>query len=151
MTATDGTVRVEISKVPHFYYSNVGFTVIGTATVELCLLDIKGVTHLHCMLENDSASGAANRLDWGAIAYLDDADAPDADSAKTIIAADTAIATNAVGEFILGVNAHTVTTDQYAAPVIKDVLPAARLQINVDAQGAVDTITANLWINGVMQ
>lgn len=150
MGVTDGTIHKYISKVPSFYWDNVGFVVTGTSTVQLCLLDIRGVTHLHCLIENVSADGAANRLDWGVIAYLDIGSTPDAQSAKTVIAADTAIATTAVDEFIIGVNMMDTTNETPVDPNIHEILPAAQLQVNVDAQGA-DNITANIWMVGVMQ
>lgn len=150
MGLTQGTVKKYISKVPSFYYDNVGFVITGTTTKELCLLDIRGVTHLHGIMENVSADGAANRLDWGVIAYLDIGTTPDAQSAKTIIPADTAIATTAVDEFIIGVNMMDTTNETPVDPNIHEVLPAAQLKVNVDAEGT-DNITANFWLVGVMQ
>jgi hypothetical protein len=148
MVLTQGTVTTRNVNLPSLYYSNLAFTVSTTATTQLCLLNIRGLNYIHCLIENVSASGAANRLDWGAIAYLDEAESPDAIAGKAVIAADTAIATTATGEFIIGSHLHSVTGPiDPIAPSIMEILPAAQLQINVDAEGA-DVITCNIWIVG---
>ena len=143
----DGTITEKGHKVPSFVYGNVGFTVTDTTTAEWRLFDIKGLNYIHCIIENVSASGAANRLDWGVIAYLHDADSPSANSGKAVIAADTAVATTATAEFILAANAMDTTNETPVAPTIHEILPAARLQINLDAEGT-DVITCNFWIVG---
>ena len=129
-----------------------GFTVLDTATATLVMLDIKGLNYIHCIIENVSAApGVADELHWGAIAYLHDSDTPSAKSGIEIISADTIIATTAIGEFILGSNLVSVTGPiNPLAPAIMEVLPAARLGIYLDAEGASDTITGNVWIQGNM-
>ena len=146
-TFTAGTITEKAHKVPSFVYGEVGFTVTDTTTQEWKLFDIKGLNWIHCLIENVSADGAANRLDWGVIAYLHDSTSPSANSGKDVIAADTAIATTATAEFILAANAMDTTNETPVAPTIHEILPAARLQINLDAEGT-DIITANFWIVG---
>jgi hypothetical protein len=144
---TKGTVIHQRQKVPHFAYSDLAFTVVNTGTMQYALFDIKGLNYIHCIIENVSASGAANRLDWGVNVYLHDHATPDDGSKKVVIAADTAIATTATAEFILAVNAMDTTNETPVAPTIHEILPAARLEINLDAEGA-DTITCNIYIVG---
>lgn len=147
-TFVDGTLITKGHKVPSIVYSNMGFTVTDTTTAQFLLLDIKGINYLHCLIENVSADGAANRLDWGAIAFLHDNATPSANSGKAVIAANTAVATTATAEFILGSNLHSVTGPiDPIAPSIMEILPMARLQINLDAEGT-DVITCNMWIVG---
>lgn len=143
----NGTLIRQFHKVPSFNYSNVGFTVTDTTTATLVLLDIKGLNYIHCLIENVSADGAANELHWGVIAYLHDNDIPSANSALEIIAADTVIATTALGQFILAVNAMDTTNETPLAPTIHEILPAARLGIYLDAEGT-DIVTANIWMQG---
>lgn len=146
-TFTAGTITQKAHKVPSLVYAEVGATVTDTTTQQWKLFDIKGLNYIHCIIENVSADGAANRLDWGAIAYLHDADTPSANSGKAVIAADTAVATTATAEFILAANAMDTTNETPVAPTIHEILPAARLQINLDAEGT-DVITFNCWIVG---
>jgi hypothetical protein len=144
---TAGTLTEKAHKVPSFVYGEVGFTVTDTTTQQWKLFDIKGLNYIHVLIENVSASGAANRLDWGAIAFLHDSDTPSANSGKAVIAADTAVATTATAEFILAANAMDTTGETPVAPTIHEILPAARLQINLDAEGT-DIITGNFWMVG---
>jgi hypothetical protein len=144
---TAGTILEKAHKVPSFKYSEMAFTVTDTTTQQWKLFDIKGLNYIHCIIENVSASGAANRLDWGVIAYLHDSDTPSTNSGKAVIAAGTAIATTATAEFILAANALDYTNEHPVAPTILEILPAARLQINLDAEGT-DVITANFWTVG---
>ena len=143
-------INADLLKIPSLNWSSMGFTVLDTTDATLVILDIKGLNYIHCIIENVSAApGAEDELDWGAIAYLHDSLTPSANSGITIIAADTTIATTAIGEFILGSNLVSVTGPiDPIAPAIMEVLPAARLEIKINAEGNTDTVTGNIWIQG---
>lgn len=145
---TAGTVLEKAHKVPSRLYNEMAFTVTDTTTQQWKLFDIKGLNYIHMIIENVSADGAADELHWGVIAFLHDSATPSALSGKEVIAADTVIASAATSEIILGSHLHSVTGPiDPIAPSIMEILPAAQLQINLDAEGT-DIVTANFWIVG---